>query len=52
MSAVESTIDSLAETPGIGAAWVSEHPMLQSIRKHAVAGFPKITCSSIASTIN
>lgn len=39
LDAVDETIISLLQTPGIGAPWISDHPRLQGIRRHAVIGF-------------
>jgi plasmid stabilization system protein ParE len=40
LAAVDDTVNSLLDMPGIGALWGSEHPRLHDIRRKPVKGFP------------
>jgi plasmid stabilization system protein ParE len=40
LTAVDETIAFLLETPGVGSRWISDHPRLQSVRRHRIKGFP------------
>ncbi len=40
LAAIEETVGLIVKMPAVGSPWISDHPRLQQIRKHAVAGFP------------